>query len=163
MILLNNDEKHSLSILEQDDHYEIRIGDSCYDVRASLDDDRLQATVNGHRFSICGDLHQDQLVLFHEGETFHCALHREQFGLEDQASEGGLQAPMNGSMVAVLVKAGDRVKAGQTLVIMEAMKMEHAIKAPADGSVSEVFFAEGDLVSEGAELIALELDSEEAA
>jgi 3-methylcrotonyl-CoA carboxylase alpha subunit len=70
---------------------------------------------------------------------------------------------MNGSVVAVMVKAGDRVKAGQTLVIMEAMKMEHAIKAPADGSVSEVFFAEGDLVSEGAELIALELDSEEAA
>ena len=102
-------------------------------------------------------------MLFHEGETFHCALHREQFGLEDQASEGGLQAPMNGSVVAVMVKAGDRVKAGQTLVIMEAMKMEHAIKAPADGSVSEVFFTEGDLVSEGAELIALELDSEEAA
>jgi 3-methylcrotonyl-CoA carboxylase alpha subunit len=70
---------------------------------------------------------------------------------------------MNGSVVAVMVKAGDRVKSGQTLVIMEAMKMEHAIKAPADGSVSEVFFAEGDLVSEGAELIALELDSEEAA
>src|SRR5690554_4562700 len=163
MTLLSDDVQHNLSILEQDDHYEIRIGDSCYDVRASLDDDRLQATVNGHRFSICGDLHQDQLVLFHEGETFHCALHREQFGLEDQASEGGLQAPMNGSVVAVMVKAGDRVKAGQTLVIMEAMKMEHAIKAPADGSVSEVFFAEGDLVSEGAELIALELDSEEAA
>ena len=162
MNLLSDDVQHSLSILEQDDHYEIRIGDSCYDVRASLDDDRLQATVNGHRFSICGDLHQDQLVLFHEGETFHCALHREQFGLEDQASEGGLQAPMNGSVVAVMVKAGDRVKSGQTLVIMEAMKMEHAIKAPADGSVSEVFFAEGDLVSEGAELIALELDSEEA-
>ena len=56
--------------------------------------------------------------------------------------------------------------AGQTLVIMEAMKMEHAIKAPADGVVSEIFFNEGEQVSDGAELIAIEVEeassSEEA-
>jgi len=56
------------------------------------------------------------------------------------------------------VQAGDKVTGGQTLVIMEAMKMEHAIKAPADGTVSEVFFAQGDQVSEGAELIAIEIE-----
>ena len=48
------------------------------------------------------------------------------------------------------------IGAGQTLVIMEAMKMEHAIKAPADGVVSEIFYAEGDQVAEGAELIAID-------
>jgi 3-methylcrotonyl-CoA carboxylase alpha subunit len=72
---------------------------------------------------------------------------------------------MNGAIVAVQAKVGDKVKAGQSLVIMEAMKMEHAIKAPADGVVTEIFFAEGDQVSEGAELIAIEVtaDAEEEA
>jgi len=162
-LIAQDDVLHELKVLERDQGYEIRIGDSSYEVQASLQDDRLQATLNGHRITLHGEMHQDQLVIFYEGESFHCALHREQFGLEDQSSEGGLQAPMNGSVVAVMVKPGDRVKAGQTLVIMEAMKMEHAIKAPADGQVSEIFFAEGDLVSEGADLIALELDTEEVA
>lgn len=50
--------------------------------------------------------------------------------------------------------------AGETLVVMEAMKMEHSIKAPCDGTVSDIYFAEGDLVSEGAQLIAVTPDEE---
>jgi 3-methylcrotonyl-CoA carboxylase alpha subunit len=63
---------------------------------------------------------------------------------------------MNGTIVAVLVKPGDKVTEGQALVIMEAMKMEYTISAMADGKVSEVFFADGDLVADGAELLSLE-------
>jgi 3-methylcrotonyl-CoA carboxylase alpha subunit len=70
---------------------------------------------------------------------------------------------MNGTVVALNVKPGDRVTAGQTLVIMEAMKMEHAIKAAADGLISEVFFRERDLVSEGDEFLAIEIPEEEPA
>jgi 3-methylcrotonyl-CoA carboxylase alpha subunit len=77
------------------------------------------------------------------------------------ATEGSLKAPMNGAVVAILVQAGEAVTAGQTLVIMEAMKMEHAIKAPADGVVSELFFAEGDQVAEGNELLAIDVEDEE--
>jgi len=69
---------------------------------------------------------------------------------------------MNGAVVAVLVEAGQKVSQGETLVVMEAMKMEHSIKAPVDGVVAEVFFSEGELVSEGAELVALETAVEEA-
>lgn len=68
---------------------------------------------------------------------------------------GGLVAPMPGKIIAVDVKAGDTVTNGQRLLVMEAMKMEHAIHAPADGNVDEVFFAVGDQVDDGAELIAL--------
>ena len=60
---------------------------------------------------------------------------------------------MNGTIVAVLAKAGATVKAGETLVIMEAMKMEYSIKAPKDGVVNEVFYSAGDLVKDGAELV----------
>nr|WP_315984054.1 acetyl-CoA carboxylase biotin carboxyl carrier protein subunit [Aliamphritea spongicola] len=51
-----------------------------------------------------------------------------------------------------------KVAAGDTLVIMEAMKMEHSLKAPHDGTVAEVFYQEGELVDDGAELIALEAE-----
>jgi 3-methylcrotonyl-CoA carboxylase alpha subunit len=70
---------------------------------------------------------------------------------------GRLTAPMPGKMVSFAVKAGDAVKAGQTLAVMEAMKMEHTIAAPRDGVVSEILYAVGDQVGDGAELIQLAL------
>ena len=70
------------------------------------------------------------------------------------AAEGGrLTAPMPGKVVSFAVKAGDAVKKGQPLAVMEAMKMEHTIAAPADGTVAELLFAPGDQVAEGAELL----------
>ncbi|WP_417545790.1 acetyl/propionyl/methylcrotonyl-CoA carboxylase subunit alpha [Marinobacter sp.] len=154
------DEIHELKILEKDDRYEVFVDGSVYSLTAKLDDDYLQAVINGHRISIHGNLHNDQLVLFYEGDTFQCILYQENYISDDMAPEGGLTAPMNGAIVAVQTKVGDTVTAGQTLVIMEAMKMEHAIKAPADGVVSEIFFTEGEQVSEGAELIAIEVVKE---
>ena len=69
---------------------------------------------------------------------------------------GGLNAPMPGKVVRVMVSPGDQVARGQTLMVLEAMKMEHAISASGDGQVAAVFFAEGDQVAEGAELLQLE-------
>ena len=69
-------------------------------------------------------------------------------------TEGGrLAAPMPGKVVSFLVKAGDAVKKGQPLAVMEAMKMEHTIAAPADGVVHELLYAPGDQLVEGAELL----------
>lgn len=65
-------------------------------------------------------------------------------------------APMNGRIVSVNVKAGDAVKEGDTLVVMEAMKMEHRLRAHGDGVVSVIDISAGDLVSEGQTLIELE-------
>lgn len=76
-----------------------------------------------------------------------------------QQHGGGLQAPMNGSIVRLMVQAGDQVQAGSVLLVLEAMKMEHSIRAPHDGKVGALFCAEGDLVAEGTVLIELE-DSE---
>ena len=75
----------------------------------------------------------------------------------DGASEGGrLTAPMPGKVIAFLAKAGDAVKQGQPLAVMEAMKMEHTISAPRDGKVAELLYAVGDQVGEGGELLRLE-------
>jgi 3-methylcrotonyl-CoA carboxylase alpha subunit len=74
----------------------------------------------------------------------------------EAAHEGGrLTAPMPGKVVSFAVKAGDKVKAGQPLAVMEAMKMEHTISAPQDGTVLELMYAPGDQVVEGAELLKL--------
>ena len=74
----------------------------------------------------------------------------------DAPTQGGrLSAPMPGKVVSFAVQAGDAVKAGQVLAIMEAMKMEHTIAAPADGVVAELLYAPGDQVAEGAALLRL--------
>jgi 3-methylcrotonyl-CoA carboxylase alpha subunit len=77
------------------------------------------------------------------------ALHKE----ADQT--GGLTAPMPGKIIAVHVTAGQAVKQGDALLVMEAMKMEHAVIAPVDGVVKEIFYGVGEQVSEGLALIAL--------
>ncbi len=68
---------------------------------------------------------------------------------------GRLTAPMPGKVIGFSVKAGDAVKKGQALAVMEAMKMEHTISAPMDGVVAELLFAPGDQVGEGSELLRL--------
>ncbi len=73
------------------------------------------------------------------------------------ASPGGrLTAPMPGKLIAFLAQAGETVKAGQPLAVMEAMKMEHTIAAPRDGTVAELLYGVGDQVAEGAELLRLQ-------
>jgi 3-methylcrotonyl-CoA carboxylase alpha subunit len=68
---------------------------------------------------------------------------------------GGLTAPMPGKVIAVHVAEGDKVKRGQALLVMEAMKMEHTIAAPGEGTVKELLYGVGDQVAEGAALITL--------
>ena len=61
----------------------------------------------------------------------------------------GLTAPMPGRVRKTLVQVGDTVVRGQVVLVLEAMKMEHAIRAPRDGRVTRLDHAEGDLVEAG--------------
>ncbi len=72
------------------------------------------------------------------------------------AASGGLTTPLPGVVVSVPVKVGEQVAAGATLMVIEAMKMEHAIIAPYAGSVSAIHYAPGERVPEGSALLALE-------
>lgn len=75
---------------------------------------------------------------------------------EDNAS-GELVAPMPGLVVALHVEVGQLVKKGQSLIVMEAMKMEHTLCAPHAGSVKEIYFQVGSQVGDGDELMAIEV------
>jgi biotin carboxyl carrier protein len=72
-----------------------------------------------------------------------------------QGAKGTLLAPMPGMVVDVLVKPGDAVKAGDVLVLLEAMKMENGLESPADGVVAEVYFQKGDSVPKDAVLVTI--------
>jgi len=72
------------------------------------------------------------------------------------SQHGGLTAPMNGSIVRVLVSVGQSVEAGAQLVVLEAMKMEHSIRAPHAGIIKALYCQEGEMVSEGSALVELE-------
>ena len=71
------------------------------------------------------------------------------------AGANAIVAPLPGSVVSVLVKAGDAVKAGQKLAVIEAMKMENEILAPADGTIKAVHCSAGQAVQQGDALIEL--------
>jgi 3-methylcrotonyl-CoA carboxylase alpha subunit len=69
------------------------------------------------------------------------------------AGEQGLMTPMPCKISHVAVKAGDQVKKGQTLVVVEAMKMEHVIKSPKDGKIKRVVYKIGEIVEQNKRLI----------
>lgn len=71
------------------------------------------------------------------------------------AGDNTVTSPMPGTILGVKVKEGDAVKAGQLVIILEAMKMENEIVAPADGVVASVAVKEGDTVETDATLVVL--------
>ncbi|MES2258665.1 MAG: acetyl/propionyl/methylcrotonyl-CoA carboxylase subunit alpha [Pseudomonadota bacterium] len=97
----------------------------------------------------------DMFHVFTGGAHYALAYHDPMAHAGEMEAEGGrLTAPMPGKVVAVLVQAGQEVKKGDALVIMEAMKMEHTIAAPHDGAIEDILYAVGDQVADGAPLLA---------
>ncbi|MDF2075806.1 acetyl/propionyl/methylcrotonyl-CoA carboxylase subunit alpha [Pseudomonas mendocina] len=125
--------------------------------RACLQDEELLTDIDGTR---------QRLRAIRKGETLHLQWQGELYAVSrfdpiaaaeaSHAQHGGLSAPMNGSIVRVLVEPGQTVEAGTALVVLEAMKMEHSIRAPKAGTVKALYCREGEMVSEGAVLVELE-------
>lgn len=72
------------------------------------------------------------------------------------AGPGALKSPLPGVILDVICKAGDTVKKGQKVIVLEAMKMENTINSDRDGVIKEVKVNKGDSVLEGADLIIIE-------
>jgi 3-methylcrotonyl-CoA carboxylase alpha subunit len=121
--------------LRADGSFKIRLDASKHAVRVLRAGDELTVVTPSARHA---------LTLF---DPFH-------FEQEDTGADGRLTAMMPGRVVKVMAKAGDSVKKGQPLIIMEAMKMEHTIVSPKDGVVDRVAFKENDLVPADAVLFA---------
>lgn len=99
------------------------------------------------------------LLWFHyKGQTFAVDTKPKSSKQKSAAAAGNvITSPMPGKILKVATKVGDVVRARQTLVVMEAMKMEYALAAPGDGTVVSIKCAVGDQVSLGGVLVELEL------
>ena len=75
--------------------------------------------------------------------------------VSQEVKDAGLIAPMPGKVIDLKVKVGSKIKKGDTLVILEAMKMEHTVKATEDGVVDELFISNHDQVENGALLMVI--------
>jgi 3-methylcrotonyl-CoA carboxylase alpha subunit len=121
------------------------LGGERHDVR--IGERRATLTVYAHGERVAVFAPGDSIVLQHIDPIAHAG---------EGATEGGrLTAPMPGKVIAFMARAGDAVKQGQPLAVMEAMKMEHTLSAPRDGTVAELLYAVGDQVNEGSELLRL--------
>jgi propionyl-CoA carboxylase alpha chain len=136
----------------RDGTFAVTVDDSAWTARVlAVTDEEIEAEIDGvrHRCPIrqhenrwwAGDLELHLVPRFPEPEA--------------EVVEGGLVAPLPGGVIAVEVAPGDTVVAGQLLVIVEAMKMEHRITAPTAGTVAEVRAAVGDQVASGDLLVVL--------
>ena len=129
-------------IEDSDDSYRVTVGDHVFDLPARL----------FHRAAFVKEV--GEIVLQYEGREYRLFDAAQRRRAAPQ-SEGDLRAPMAGKVIQVMIEPGDQVKSGDTLVILEAMKMEQQIVAPRDGSIDRVRCREGDQVTAGMELVVL--------
>jgi acetyl-CoA/propionyl-CoA carboxylase biotin carboxyl carrier protein len=132
-------------------------GDHARPARAVRHDAGLSVELDGHRRSYQVALDGETIWIGHRGDAW--ALRREQRLAAERGGEGRggpVSAPMPGSVVAVDVDEGEQVTAGQVLVTVEAMKMEHQVRAPVDGIVSGIAVAPGDQVDIAQRLLTVE-------
>lgn len=137
--------------------FHIKVDQQDYQCSGVIEKNQLISTINGHKTIANVNTHQDGHSVFCNGKVIRFKSLQADIGnTQDNNADAGFIAPMNGTVVAILVEPGEKVELGQTLMVMEAMKMEHSLKAPAAGSVSEFYFKAGELVDGGTELLAFQ-------
>jgi propionyl-CoA carboxylase alpha chain len=116
----------------------------------------IDAEIDGRRLRVRVTRAQDRIVI-QSGRGDLELVVRPRFVLPGSSGpSGGLVAPMPGKVILLNVQVGQKVSAGETLLVLEAMKMEHPIRAPQDGVVVEIKVAAGEQVENGALLLVVE-------
>jgi 3-methylcrotonyl-CoA carboxylase alpha subunit len=117
----------------------------------------LEAIVNGRRVTGSVVRKGTSLNVMVKGRNFAVELHDPLVAADTGLSGANeLRAPMPGKVTQVLVKAGDRVRKGQPVAVLEAMKMEHTLSAPGDFTVKSAPFNAGDQVQEGTVIVSFD-------
>jgi biotin carboxyl carrier protein len=156
------DAVRTVTVEARDGYYEVRVGDAVIRLSARLAaNGRLDLELDGRRL---------RTYVARSGQRRYVSLRGDAWTLDppdpraarraERAGGGGsLTATMPGRVLDVLVAEGDTVRKGDTLVLLEAMKMELRIQAPADGEVSRVLCAPEQVVERGQVLV--ELDTQD--
>ncbi len=160
--LEQDEQKHQVSVTSSGQGFTVCAGELCIKATAQLHGDVLHANISGHQHKVRVSQHLDTVSVFIRQHRFDFDYKTQVQVSHADDDAGSLKAPMNGTVVAVMVTPGQAVEAGQTLLVMEAMKMEYAIKAPSHGVVNDVFYKAGELVKDGAELVDFTAQGESA-
>ena len=120
--------------------------------------EHLTCTHQGKRLQLSFLQTSTELWLSQAEQTTCFDLAADAVAAEDKEDDNRLKAPMNGRVVAVPLRSGAQVKAGSTVVVVEAMKMEHEIQAPKAGKISEILVEVGQQVAAREILAILDLD-----
>ena len=123
------------------------------EVRAGDGGDLVALEVAGEIYPVRVVRDRNRVFVWCAGRTFEIRRKMRESRRRSLTDHGpGLLAPMPGRIRRIAIPAGERVAKGDVVLVLEAMKMEHAIRAPRDGVVSRLDYREGDLVDAGAVL-----------
>lgn len=143
---------------QPDGSYRATIGDRVYTVRAQpLNDGGWLLALDDRRVVVYGAAAGGARFLSLDGLDYTLVVpERRGASRKRPAGGGGLTAQMPGQVMAVLVDEGQTVERGQTLVVLEAMKMEIRVSAPGNGRVKSLLVRQGDVVERGQRLLEIE-------
>ncbi|MDR0477871.1 MAG: hypothetical protein LBH14_08065 [Desulfobulbaceae bacterium] len=155
-----NDEELNVAISRTKNGYLLYIGDDVLPINLHKENDDFSIlTVLGKRQAVMLAVHGDDVHIHMGGETYLLKYRNPLDRLAAKsrgAADDFIRAPMPGSIVSLNIAIGEAVSAGQTLLIMESMKMESTILAPRDGVVATVNFEKGQTFDRNAVLLTLE-------
>ncbi|MES2355056.1 MAG: acetyl/propionyl/methylcrotonyl-CoA carboxylase subunit alpha [Pseudomonadota bacterium] len=139
----------------KDGRYQFEIDRNAVTVNCAWSMDQVRLAYDNKRFTVGVVRYQDHFTVL-LADTRYDLIGIDPFAFEkaDEVPDGRLTALMPGRIVKILVAAGDKVKRGEPLLIMEAMKMEHTIHSPHDGVIERIAFKEGNIVEADAVLFA---------
>ena len=154
--------------------FRLEILNNSYNVVVKQSKDNTQVSIDGEWFDLeeVKDIaktftlqpteNKDEFKIFLENKEILVHLHQKsleinqktQIGMEHSFfKDGNIVAPLSGKIVSVFVEPGQKIKAGESILIFEAMKMENLLTSPIDGIVKDVLVQKGDLVSTNQKLV----------
>jgi 3-methylcrotonyl-CoA carboxylase alpha subunit len=155
--LIYQEEEKTIHITLHNDSFSIKIDGNTYDSIGSLQDNLLEVEIDGHQFKFNAFSDQSNIYLNNSTEAYQFQIVNPQLAVElNDDAKRHMNSPMPGTVVAIYANKGEKVEKGKKLMVIEAMKMEHAIHAPDDGVVKELYYKVGDMVEEGVELLSFE-------
>ena len=136
--------------------YRIVVNENSFMATGDLDNENLSVNLSGQIIDAQIIEYQGKLHILGHGKSATLGLVDKDHQVDEIERSGKLIAPMPGTVITVSVSKGEKVQKNQTLLILEAMKMEHTISAPTDGVVRELYYQLGEMVEEGSELIIID-------
>ena len=153
------DAEHNVELSRSANAYRLHVREQIIPVDLkTAPDGRTWLTLGEQHFEVVIATRGDQVFVHLNGEAYELQYQHPLVRLAAQghgAADNSVRAPMPGAIVSVPVKAGDAVSKGQTLLVMESMKMETTIIAPRDGVIEAVHFEKGQTFDRDALLISL--------